>query len=1609
MDRSRERVLYTPTSPTVTRASRSRSRSQTRRRSSIKALRRPRSRSSRNSRGRVSRCSPNQPERPCTARSRRSSNRAADLERDLQQRASRSQADASTSEVQDHGYLSVGARPDERRSRSRLRRSSQRAKGSSRSRSRGQRSHTSPDHDSRRSRRRSPGRHRRPSQRSPDRRSHPSNSTARPDPSMKTGESPADSFNATSITDLVSVLKAMASNSLNKLGSMNNTVPEFDPCKREQTMTMWIHKVNECATIYGWSEQQIVHFALPKLKGVAQRWYEGLPSVLFTWSEWQEKLLAAFPSEENYGQMLSDMLAKRARFNDSLEEYYYEKLSLINRCAITGKRAVECILHGIDDRSVRLGAEAAQFDDPNRLLSYLRNVRNVKQNLDRKSTKGFISRQPGTVSSSKLPRCGNCKKDGHFTSQCTQPIKKCTRCGRIGHEVEQCYAKVQPEDKAVMRVDNFASLNILNETPKPSLIKVNPSEKYFKTAKINGHPLKAFIDFGSECSMIKLSCFQNIDSKYRVDGLPNLRGFGNSIVSCIGKQQVRIEIDGVEANLDLLIVPDDVMSTPVIIGQTFTEQPHVVVTKTGDTLEISQLSQSITTSNKINLYCSESCQSVGISIIEVDTNSSHRGQIFVEGGLRVYEGVSYYVLSGLFEINEDGKGYIVINNTSSTALKLPQGLLIARGRIAHEDTIRNVKSVSTVKNLPAITESDINVGPDLTFHHKTELLNLLNDHRNCFAFDLTELGTSTVGEMRIDLHDNEPVVYRPYRLSINEKEKVRDMISELLENGIIRPSTSSYASPIVVVRKKTGELRLCIDYRALNKKTVKENYPMPLIDDQLDVLSGNKYFTTLDLTSGYYQIPIKESDKHKTGFVTPDGHYEFNRMPFGLANAPATFQRIMNQVLGPMRHKEALAYLDDIIIPSDSIDSGIKKLAAVLDLFSKAGLTLKLSKCTFFSSSVDYLGFEVTSEGIRPGSRKVEAVEHFPVPLNQHNVRQFLGLASFFRRFVPHFSVIAKPLTSLLKKDAKWLWGPEQEEAFRKLQSVLLQRPILALYNPNATTELHTDACKIGIAGILLQRDEHEKLKPIAYFSRQTTPEEQNYSSYDLETLAVVSSLQKFRVYLIGLSFKIITDCNSLRATFQKRDMIPRVARWWEQMQEFNFSIEYRPGQLMAHVDALSRNPIQESCKVLTVENTDWLTTVQSADSEVQRIVGILKDPEMDNVVDIKTNFKLKNNRLFRITPNGDRWVVPKGVRWQILKQNHDDIGHFSLDKTLERIQATYWFARMRNFVKKYIKSCLECAYSKVPGGKRPGELHPIKKVDTPFDTIHADHVGPFVRSARGNMYILALIDSFTRYIYLKPVRNTKAFTTIRVFKEYFGIFGVPRRIITDRGACFTSGSFKNFVQDRNIKHVLNAVATPRANGQVERYNRTLVESLTAKCVGSAENKWDDYLPDVQWGLNNTFNKGINRTPSEALFGIRPSGINDSRIMSELADDVSNSSDSQNLSEIRDEINTHIKAYQEAQKKAYDEKRCPAPKYNVGDLVRVERQIPASGSSKKLVPKFQGPYRIVKVLDYDRYQIEDTPLTRKSNRSYSTIVAVDKIRPWLNFSKPHVDSSSDEE
>ncbi|KAG6439129.1 hypothetical protein O3G_MSEX000509, partial [Manduca sexta] len=599
-------------------------------------------------------------------------------------------------------------------------------------------------------------------------------------------------------------------------------------------------------------------------------------------------------------------------------------------------------------------------------------------------------------------------------------------------------------------------------------------------------------------------------------------------------------------------------------------------------------------------------------------------------------------------------------------------------------------------------------------------------------------------------------------------------------------------------------------------------------------------------------------------------------MPFGLVNAPSVFQRTMNKILLEAKIKYAVVYMDDILIPSKDVAEGLRRLEEVLELLKRGGLTLKLNKCNFFLDKIDFLGYEVSSRGIRPGQRKTEAVSKFPKPRNQHELRQFLGLSGYFRRFVKHYALLAAPLTNLLKKDIKWVWGNSEDCAFNKIKEMLTNRPILALYDRFADTQLHTDASKDGLAGILLQANSNGLFQPVLYFSRKTNTDERKFHSYDLETLAVVASLNRFRVYLIGISFKIFTDCNALRSTLIKRDLIPRIARWWVQLQEFDCTIEYRPGPRMAHVDALSRNPVEgnepelpERLDMLSIETTeqDWIVTVQSADEEVKKIKEILSDPDSKQVMDIHKNYRLKNNRVYRVVEDEIKWLVPKGVRWQILKMNHDDVGHCGYDKTLQRIRKNYWFAKMRKLVKKYVSSCLECLHHKAPGGKREGTLHPIDKPSVPFHTVHADHLGPFIKSKKGNCYLLVLVDGFTKFVSIRPVKDTKSATTIKNFRDYISNFGVPTRLITDKGTSFTSGVFKEFVTYYNIRHILNAVSTPRANGQVERFNRTILDALSTMTHGKDEKSWDEQIPDIQLGLNTTTHKITQKTPSELLFG----------------------------------------------------------------------------------------------------------------------------------------------
>jgi len=491
----------------------------------------------------------------------------------------------------------------------------------------------------------------------------------------------------------------------------------------------------------------------------------------------------------------------------------------------------------------------------------------------------------------------------------------------------------------------------------------------------------------------------------------------------------------------------------------------------------------------------------------------------------------------------------------------------------------------------------------------------------------------------------------------------------------------------------------------------------------------------------------------------------------------------------------------------------------------------------------------------------------------------------------------------------------------------------------------------------------------------------------------VVAALKAFRVYLLGIKFAV-TDCSAIRATASKRDIQPRVARWWVYLQDFNFEIIYRPGAQGTHVDYLSRNPLE--CYAVDITESEWIKVSQMQDSNIEVIRKILESGEIRR--DTKQYFEkyvLKGDVIFRRTDKRNKWMVPRMAQFNVVKLCHDDQGHFALDKTLEKIRENYWFKGMRKFVSKYIKACLNCLYYKATNGRKSGFLHPIEKVAIPFHTIHLDHIGPFVHSKHKHTHILTIVDEFTKFCVLESVRNTSAKGIVKALNQLFAIFGMPSRIISDRGSAFTSHMFKAFCIEYGIKHILNAVATlhwPRANGQCERMNYIVLNSLAATCAGQPENRWDEYVKKVQSAINCTSNRTTRMSPTQLLLGYKSYSPADAKLLSGIQDVL----DEVSLRELRRQAKAATDSEQAEQKKSFDLRRYKAPQYAVGDVVMMTSIPPSTDESRKLAAKAKGPYRIVTVLPNDRYEVQDFRDLKKSLHSRS-VVAVDSLRKWVTF------------
>lgn len=428
----------------------------------------------------------------------------------------------------------------------------------------------------------------------------------------------------------------------------------------------------------------------------------------------------------------------------------------------------------------------------------------------------------------------------------------------------------------------------------------------------------------------------------------------------------------------------------------------------------------------------------------------------------------------------------------------------------------------------------------------------------------------------------QPVNTRPYRYAPHQKTEMENQLAEMLRNGTIRPSTSPYASPVLLVRKKDGSWRFCVDYRHLNNITVTNKHPLPIVDELIDELAGAQWFSKLDFRAGYHQIRIAKGDKHKTAFRTHSGLYQFLVMPFGLTNAPATFQSVMNQIFAPLLRKGVLVFMDDILVYSATLDTHLSLLQQVFEIVQKHSFLLEAFKCSFAQQQIEYLGHCISVQGVATETSKIEAVQRWPVPSSLKELRGFLGLTGYYRKFIKHYGMISRPLTMLLKKGTPFQWSPQTAEAFLLLKQALMEALVLAIPDFEKTFVLETDASDLGLGAVLMQ-DGH----PVAYLSKSLCPKNQALSTYE-ECMAILMAVEKWRPYLQQKEFIIKTDHKSLLYLTNQRVHSKLQHKALLKLMDLQYKIIYKQGIHNTAVDALSRCPVAESLMAISYCSPAW-------------------------------------------------------------------------------------------------------------------------------------------------------------------------------------------------------------------------------------------------------------------------------------------------------------------------------------------------------------------------------------------------------------------------------------
>ncbi|KAF8755117.1 hypothetical protein RHS01_05431 [Rhizoctonia solani] len=788
-----------------------------------------------------------------------------------------------------------------------------------------------------------------------------------------------------------------------------------------------------------------------------------------------------------------------------------------------------------------------------------------------------------------------------------------------------------------------------------------------------------------------------------------------------------------------------------------------------------------------------------------------------------------------------------------------------------------------------------------------------------------------------------------YGMTDAESKALKQHIDEELATGKICPSTSSAGAPVMFVKKADGSLRLVVDYQKLNKVTHKNVYPLPRQDNLMAKLRHTKIFTKLDLQWGYNNVRIKEGDKWKTAFRTKYRLFEYLVMPFGLTNAPAAFQHFMNNLFRNLIDVTVVIYLDNILIFSENPEEHPSHIREVLSRLMKNHLFCKLSKCHFHVTTIDYLGIVISPTGFLMDQKKIEAVTLWPQPKTVKQVQAFLGFVNYLRQFIPNFSLVARPLHNLTKKETPWSWGEPEEAAFKELKSLVTQSPVLIHSNPKLPYYLETDASGVAMGAILSQRGPDNWLHPIAYMSKSFSGAKANYNTHNKELLAIIKALEEWRIFLEATNkpIQVFTDHCNLEYWMQARTFNRRHARWRVFLSNFNFEIHYRPGKQSGKPDALSRRldyvDMAPEPEVMLPAEVFANTTEEELEIVTEIRSKLREDPSLEHIIQF-------------LTEDADN--APPSIR----KAYRD------YDWEEDLLCRSYWWPGMKSSAKEWVKCCPicqanHCAHAPVIS------LKPLEVPPFPFHTISYNFITGFPK-LQGSDAILVVIDSFSKFGHFIPTTkriSAKGLADLFV-SHVWKLHGLPVRTISDRGTTFTGKFLRALYQQLGIKPAFSLAYHPESDGQTERVNQ-FIEFYLRSYVAADHLDWALWLPLAEYAYNNAKHAATGKTPFELVYGRNPV-MNPSNIPA-------------NVLEANHVADTLAQEWKEAEsalrmtKERMAGTRGTIPKYSIGEKVWLDtKNVNIWLNSNKLDPKRLGPFEITKKISSHMYCLK-LPATLK--------------------------------